>query len=219
MDTIDWTLFAALLGLALLFTGLSIYRAYRRILPYHRGEEGLPANPPDMLINIFMNFVRASYGCIFAGAALFIVANFSGAGLGAAAGLSLDVPISLYWAAALGLLLVVLSYNVLYHNVRVAIESETGADEVSSRMTRVQANFTEYAPTGLGLMIVIEWAGAPDVFVFIGGGLFVLGRILHAWGLSTDPFASFGRVVGIQTTLGSLAFMALSALYFFLAAA
>lgn len=219
MDTIDWTLFAALLGLALIFIGIGIYRAYSRILPYHRGEEGLPANPPEMLINIFMNFVRASYGCMIVGLGLIIVAHIAGKGLLSAGSLSLDVPISLYWAAALGLLLVVLTYNVLYHHVRAAIELPDGNDELANRIGRVQGNFTEYAPMGLGLMIVIEWAGTPDAFVLIGGGLFVLGRILHAWGLSTDPFASFGRVVGIQTTLGSLAFMALSAVYFFLASA
>ena len=68
-------------------------------------------------------------------------------------------------------------------------------------------------------MLTLEWSGAPLAYVFIGGSLFTIGRILHAWGLTTSAGASFGRIVGIQTTLGSLAFMAFSAIYFILAAA
>jgi uncharacterized membrane protein YecN with MAPEG domain len=219
MPGFDWTLFASLMGLALVIVGFGILRAYRRIVPYHQGVEGLPANPPPMLIGIFMNFVRAGYSCLGVGVILLVVAHIMGPGLMGAATLSVKVPLSLYYAGVLGLLLVVLTYNVLYHHVRAAIEGEGGTDDLAKRIGRVHGNFAEYVPTGLALMLALEWSGAPEAYVFIGGGLFTIARILHAWGLTTDAFASFGRVVGIQTTLGSLAFMALSAVYFTLAAA
>jgi uncharacterized protein len=218
MPGTEWTLLASLMGLALIIVSWGILRAYRRILPYHNGVEGLPGDPPAMLVDIFMNFVRAGYSCLIVGIALLVGAHIAGPGLINTGALSLDVPISLYYAAVLGLVLVALTYNVLYHNVRAAIEVEGGADDTSKRVTRVHGNFTEYVPTGLALMLALDWSAAPDAYVIIGGGLFTIARILHAWGYTTNPFASFGRVVGIQTTLGSLAFMALSAAYFTLAA-
>ena len=202
MPGFDWTILASLMGLALLVVGFGILRAYGRILPYHRGVEGLPGNPPPVLIGIFMNFVRAAYSCLAIGVALLIVSHVSGPGLMGANSLSLNVPVSLYYAGVLGLMLVVLTYNVLYHHVRAAIEVEGGSDELSTRIGRVQGNFTEYVPTGLALMLALEWSGCPDAFVFIGGGLFTVGRILHAWGLTTNAFASFGRVVGIRRYCG-----------------
>jgi uncharacterized membrane protein YecN with MAPEG domain len=219
MPGFDWTTLASLMGLALVVVGFGILRAYRRIVPYHKGVEGLPANPPPMLIGIFMNFVRAACACLVMGVALLVLAHVMGPGLTSTASLPLNIPISLYFAGVLGLLLVVLTYNVLYHRVRAAIEAEGGTDELAERIVRVQGNFTEYVPTGLALMLALEWSGAPDAYVFIGGGLFTIARILHAWGLTTNAMASFGRVVGIQTTLGSLAFMAISAVYFILVAA
>jgi len=218
MPETDWTLLASLMGLALIVIGGGILRAYRRILPYHKGVEGLPGNPPAMLVDIFMNFVRAAYSCLTVGIVLLVSAHVMGPGLTSAGNLSLEVPISLYYAAVLGLLLVALTYNVLYHRVRAAIEAEGGTDETAERIVRVHGNFTEYVPTGLALMIALDWSAAPAAYVIIGGGLFTIARILHAWGLTTNPFASFGRVVGIQSTLGSLAFMAFSAAYFTLAA-
>lgn len=212
----DWTLLASLFGLALLTVSAGILRAYRRIIPYHKDPSNQPHNPPDMLIKIFMNFVRAGYGCLIGGAGLIVVAHIMGPGLRSMGGLNLDIPISLYYAAILGLTLVVLTYNVLFHNVRASVEAEGGTDDKAKRITRVHANFTEYVPTGLALMIALEWSGAPGVYVCIGGGLFTIARIIHAWGYSINPFASFGRVVGIQTTLGSLAFMGISAAWFIL---
>jgi uncharacterized membrane protein YecN with MAPEG domain len=215
----DWTLLASLMGLTLVAISFGLLRAYRRIIPYHRGEEGLPASPPPMLIGVLMNFVRAGYSCLGVGIVLLVAAHIAGPGLMNASKLSLNIPVSLYYAALLGLLLVVLTYNVLYHRVRVAIEAEGKLDEVAERIVRVHGNFTEYVPTGLALMLALEWSAAPTAYVLIGGGLFTIGRILHAWGLTTDPFASFGRVVGIQTTLFSLVFMVLSATYFILVTA
>ncbi len=219
MPGFDWTLLASLMGLTLVAISFGLLRAYRRIIPYHRGEMGLPASPPPILIGIFMNFVRAGYGCLGVGIALLVAAHIAGPGLLNASKLSLNIPVSLYYATVLGLLLVVLTYNVLYHRVRIAIEAEGNLDEVAERIVRVHGNFTEYVPTGLALMLALEWSAAPTAYVLIGGGLFTIARILHAWGLTTDPFASFGRVVGIQTTLCSLVFMALSAAYFILVAA
>ena len=213
----DWTVFASLLGLAMLLISIGILRAYRRIVPYCRGEEGLKGNPPPPMIKIFMNFNKAGYGLFAVGVALLVISTAIGPGLMATTQLSLDIPITLYFACILGLLLVVLTYNVLFHRVRAMVE-EGGTDEKADRIVRVHQNFAEYVPTGLALMIALEWAGAPDLYIWVGGGLFTFARVIHAYGYSVSPMAHPGRVIGIQTTLGALAFMGISAAYFILTA-
>lgn len=210
-----WSTLAALLGIAFLMVGLGITYAYRRVLPYGRDPEGQTHRPPAVMISIFMTFCRGAFGCFAAGAVLLITSHIYGPGLrpvGGAAGTA--IPVTLYYAAALGLLLVILTYNVLYHRVRAAVERFGEEDPVAERITRVHANFTEYAPLGLGLLIVLEWSGAPAAIVHVAGGLFVGARYLHAYGYTKHELASFGRIVGIQTTLLALSFMSAAAIYY-----
>ncbi len=51
-------------------------------------------------------------------------------------------------------------------------------------------------------------------FIAIGGATFTLGRFLHAWGFTHSDGASFGRIVGIQTSLFALAYMVAASLYY-----
>ena len=101
-----------------------------------------------MLIGIFMNFVWAARSCLVLGVALLVVAHAMGPGLTSTASLSLNIPVSLYFAGVLGLLLVVLTYNVLYHRVRAAIEAEGGTDELAERIARVQETSLNMSPRG-----------------------------------------------------------------------
>ena len=87
-------------------------------------------------------------------------------------------------------------------------------DVRTQRVTRVHANFTEYVPTGLALLIMVEWSGAPAVMVHFGGGLLVLARYLHAYGYTRHPMASFGRIVGIQSTILAISFLTAAAFYY-----
>ena len=126
------------------------------------------------------------------------------------------VPVTLWYAAALGVLLLVLSWNVLRHRVRALIETGSDKSPLSDRISRVHGNFTEYVPTGLLLLALLEWAGAPALLLHIGGVLLCAGRCLHAWGYSRHAVVSFGRIVGIQATLLALSYLAAACLYFLL---
>ncbi|MDA0339354.1 MAG: hypothetical protein O2910_05890, partial [Proteobacteria bacterium] len=64
-----------MLGIAFIMVGIGITYAYRRILPYKNAPDEQPHQPPAMLVNIFMNFMRASWGCFGVGVILIVAAN------------------------------------------------------------------------------------------------------------------------------------------------
>lgn len=214
MEDLNISVFGTLLGIAFIMVGLGITYAYRRILPYGKDPASQEHQPPDMVIGIFMNFMRGAWVCLGVGVVLIIAANVAGPGLSTSA-VSVDIPISLYYAAALGFLLVLLTYNVLHFRVKAAISSADDDNAKGDQIARVHANFTEYVPTGLALLMLLEWSGAPALMVHFGGALFTVARYLHAWGYTTNPYASFGRIVGIQSTLLALSYMVVTAAYYF----
>jgi uncharacterized membrane protein YecN with MAPEG domain len=217
MQGLNLSVFGTAVGLAFIMVGVGITYAYRRILPYAKAPDAQPHKPPAMLIGIFGNFMKGSYACFAVGIALIVAANVIGPGIPLGRGLT-QVPVSLYYTAALGLLLVILTYNVLYHRVRSTVENFGNEDPTAERIARVHANFTEYVPTGLALLITLEWSGAPAAMVHFGGALFTVARYLHAWGYTRHAMASFGRIIGIQSTLLALSYMVVASAYYLLIA-
>jgi hypothetical protein len=217
MDGVNLSVFGTAVGLAFIMVGLGITYAYRRILPYVKDPAAQPHQPPAALIPVFGGFMKGAWACLAIGIVLVVLANLLGPGIPFERALP-QVQVSLYYAAALGLLLVILTYNVLWHRVRAAVENFGNEDKTADRIARVHANFTEYAPTGLALLIALEWSGAPSLMVHFGGGLFTLARYLHAWGYTRHEMASFGRIAGIQGTLLALSYMVVSSAYFILTA-
>ena len=202
-----------LLGLAFIMVGLGITYAYRQSLPFIKDDAPAENKPPEMVVRIFVNFMRGAYGCFAAGAVLIIAANVLGPGipLGTA---GFNPPVTLWYAGALGFLLVILTYNVLYYRVTATLVATEENSAKGDQIARVHGNFTEYVPTGLALLLALEWSGAPTAVVHVGGAIFTIARYLHAWGYTHNPFASFGRIIGIQSTLLALSYMALAAAYY-----
>jgi uncharacterized membrane protein YecN with MAPEG domain len=104
------------------------------------------------------------------------------------------------WAGLLVLLLLVLSMLVVRQRQRhqVAI-GDGGVDEVV-RAARAFGNAAEYIPAGLGALAVLALAGARPLVVHGVGLLLLLGRLAHAWGLSTSAGMSLGRSAGMVMT-------------------
>ncbi len=203
------TVLGCAMGVALLVVGAGIRVAYGR-KPAPRADGSMP---PEMLVALFARFARVGTLCLATGAGLLAAAILSGPGLPVA--VSKPVPITLYYAAALGLLLVILTYNVLRHRVRSLLESGNRDDPLAARIARVHGNFIEYAPLGLLLILALEWSGAPAPLVHFGGAVFTLARYAHAWGYTHTEGISIARIVGIQGTLFALAYMvALAAFQF-----
>lgn len=94
------------------------------------------------------------------------------------------LPTTALTAACLALLLFALSVRVLVLRIRLRQPLGDGGQARLARAVRVQGNFTEYVPTALLLMLMLEWQGAPALALQVYGALLVLARLLHAAGVS-----------------------------------
>jgi uncharacterized membrane protein YecN with MAPEG domain len=65
---------------------------------------------------------------------------------------------------------------------------------------RVQANFVEYVPFAVILLILADLGGLQVSAVHAAGILLLTSRVLHAWGLSHSPGRTFGRFYGTAGT-------------------
>jgi uncharacterized protein len=110
-----------------------------------------------------------------------------------------EYPITLLAASVLGLIYFGLCYNVVQHRIK-EIKQVNFDQETLDRMVRVQCNFIEYVPIILILLALLENAGA-HYYILLGIAVaIIVGRILHAWGLSSQAGSSFGRYYGTVLT-------------------
>jgi len=104
------------------------------------------------------------------------------------------------YAAICGILLVMLSLRVVRLRGKYKVGIGDGGQAELSRAIRVQANFIEYVPTALILLLLLELAGAPTQLLHGLGIALVLSRIAHAIGYSKSARSSAGRAVGAVGT-------------------
>ena len=132
--------------------------------------------------------------------------------LAAAAAIPLPTT-TLLFAGLHALLLLALTAQVVRWRWRSKVGIGPGESRELARWIRVHGNFIEYVPMTLLLFALLEIAGLPKPWLFLGGTLLLLGRLLHAWGLGHHAGTSFGRFTGIALTLGVLAGAACAALW------
>jgi uncharacterized membrane protein YecN with MAPEG domain len=115
-------------------------------------------------------------------------------------------------AALLAFLFISLSLRVikLRRSRRVAIGS--GGDAAVERAMRVHANFAEYVPFALVLLILCAMRGLPDVLMAVLCAILFLGRAVHAYGVSQDKEDFRLRVSGMMATFGVIGTSALALL-------
>jgi len=109
-------------------------------------------------------------------------------------------PVSFFYAGLLGLLLVALSAQVVLARRRFRVRLGAGTDEGMQQAIRVQANFAEYVPFAVVLLVLAEIQGLPAGAIHASGIVLVVSRVLHAAGLSKSPGRSFGRFYGTAGT-------------------
>lgn len=104
------------------------------------------------------------------------------------------------YAAILGLLFVALSIRTI--RMRRAYQIALGYGEVPElvRTARVHANFAEYVPLSLLLLYFLELGAAPDGLLHALGLILLLGRGMHAYGVSQIDEDYRFRVIGISAT-------------------
>lgn len=109
--------------------------------------------------------------------------------------------ISMLTAGLLGILLILLSGYVIAGRVKFKIDLGDGDKPAMQQRIRAQANFVEYVPMALILLMLVEYAAiGPRWLTIVMGAALVLGRVLHAQGLIASAGATFGRFVGTNLT-------------------
>jgi uncharacterized protein len=116
--------------------------------------------------------------------------------------------------AAIGVLLVLLLAGRVswLRNARKVALGDGGLPELA-RAIRAHANAVEYLPLGLLVLLVIELDQVRPGLVHGFGAALLLGRVLHAWGLSRTGGPSPGRAIGILLTWLTLLAMAVLLLW------
>ncbi|MCB9548008.1 MAG: MAPEG family protein [Myxococcales bacterium] len=112
------------------------------------------------------------------------------------------------WTALYAGLLAFLYLGLAWRVVRLRQQLKQalgdGGHRSLNQAIRVHANFAEYVPFALLLLLLVEGSRAPVYLVHgIGGGL-LLGRLMHAWGLTRRAGTSFGRFYGTALTFAAL---------------
>lgn len=116
--------------------------------------------------------------------------------------------ITLLFAALHVLLMLVLLAPIPRYRSSRKIGLGDGGDKVLARMVRTHGNFIEHAPFALLVLALLELCGLATAWVWGLGAALLLGRILHAIGLSRSGGYSVGRFSG--TLLTWLVFLAMA---------
>lgn len=114
------------------------------------------------------------------------------------------------YAGFLALLLVALSARVIRHRVVNHISLGDRNNRELRKKMRVQANFVEYAPLGLLLLLLAEFQKLPEMAVHGLGAMLLLGRLAHAAGMGATPQRMPLRAAGMVLTLGMLILTAIA---------
>lgn len=117
------------------------------------------------------------------------------------------------YSAVLVLLGVVLTIRVIAARRERKIGLGDGGDKDMLRRVRAHGNFAETAPLLIGVLILLVLLGAREWQVHYVGLAGLVGRIMHAIGVSQSAGSSLGRVGGMMLTFFSLIGGALMLLY------
>ncbi len=120
----------------------------------------------------------------------------------------------LIYAGLLGMLLVILSFNVMYNWVRVTGGGQE-TDRDMRRAERILSSFVEYVPLSLILLVLIELNGAPTLVIHVLGTMLVSARVMHAYGSNQIFGAGILRFLGSQLTFLMLMIESLACVYYF----
>ena len=109
--------------------------------------------------------------------------------------------ITALYAGILGLIYVFLSFFVIKGRFQHRVSLGDGQNDDLVRRIRLHSNFIEYVPLALFLIFLIEYNQLSDWVIHGLGGMLLLGRILHPFGMLFKNGVSFYRTGGMIMTL------------------
>ena len=118
------------------------------------------------------------------------------------------------WAGLALLLLLALSLLVVRQREKHQIVTGDGGVEELARAIRAHCNATEYIPAGLAGLAMLVLAGAPPLVIHVTGAALLIGRVVHAVGLSLSLDISMARSIGMTLTWVAYLFMGAALLVF-----
>ena len=107
------------------------------------------------------------------------------------------LPITLTMTGAATLLNIWLASRVGQVRRAAKVSVGDGGNEALTRRMRAQANFVEYTPFFLILLGLIELATGSAVWLWAVGALYIVARLLHAFGMDGKMRL---RMLGMSTT-------------------
>lgn len=111
------------------------------------------------------------------------------------------LPITGLYAALLGLLVVLLLLRIVAKRWKHRIGVGDGGEKSLLLAIRAHGNAIETIPIALILLAALELNKGSVMTLHIFGATLLVGRLLHALGLSRSPKVSFGRFVGTVLTI------------------
>lgn len=113
------------------------------------------------------------------------------------------------YAALLGLFFALLSFRALGLRRKFKVSVGTGNIPELEKAVRAHANFSEYTPLALILLLSLEFAGASLWLIHFLCAALVIGRCIHAYGISQVSEDMRFRVSGMIITLSVIIFASL----------
>ena len=118
-------------------------------------------------------------------------------------------PVTSIYAALLAFFFIYLSTRVIAARRSCRVAIWTGGRPELERAARVHANFAEYAPIALLLMLLAETARCPAAAMHIAGVVLIAGRMVHAWGVSRQREDYRFRTAGTAMSFAVVAALAM----------
>jgi uncharacterized membrane protein YecN with MAPEG domain len=122
-----------------------------------------------------------------------------------------ELEVTTFTAAVMGLIYLLLSYRVSQVRMSKRISMGDAGDETLIARMRTHANFNEYVPTILILMLLIERSVGYSIGLGVASAVLILSRIAHAYGMGR-PAPNSARVAGTAGTWIVLAALSVWAL-------
>lgn len=122
------------------------------------------------------------------------------------------LPITLTFTAAAALLNIWLGMRVGRMRVAHGVLHGDGGNDLLMRRMRAHSNYVEYTPFVLILAGFIELARGSSTWLWLVALVYIVGRVLHAFGMDKD-FASRLRQAGMMITMLTLIGLSVIALY------
>ncbi|MGH1427584.1 MAG: MAPEG family protein [Arenicella sp.] len=104
------------------------------------------------------------------------------------------------YAALFGFMYVFLSIRVIKNRRALSVAIGDGNNNALSRVVRAHGNFSEYVPFTLILLFLFEIQTQSSLLVHLLGISLLIGRLIHAYGLSQVNENIRLRVMGMVST-------------------